>query len=176
MEEPCLRKIRALAQNTGSRSNGGNVLGNGIPLVIFLTGAAWSDVKSGKIRNAWILPAFAAGVLYRILEIIVWISGDAGGTGSMPEAVKGMVLCAGVAILFLPFWELGGIGGGDLKELMALALLTPSADFLFCTAVSFLIAGVIAVLLRLEFGRRGKKIPFALSVFAAFLLRLGGIL
>ena len=105
-----------------------------------LVGAAF-DVVSRRIPNAFTLPAMVFGLMLHL---------SLGGWGEMARAGAGGLLCG---LIFLLFFLAGGMGGGDVKLIMAagctagLSLIGP---LMLLTALA---GGVMAVCLALYRGR-----------------------
>lgn len=97
-------------------------------LVTFLlTVCALTDLKEGKIYNAVLFPSFAAGCLYAACNGFFFTI-SALGAGAFT-----------VFLLWIPY-RLGGIGAGDLKLYLVLALFYPAPVFFPCVFLSFLLA------------------------------------
>jgi prepilin peptidase CpaA len=148
--------------------------------------AAWLDVRTGRIPNALVYPAAAAGL----------------GLGLLPGDEVGLLARAtGLLAAFAPSFALfaaGGLGGGDVKLLAAVGALVgyPLAlDVLFHTVVA---GGVLALALLVRRRRvlatlreaavfvaslrlrspamapaADLRIPFGAAIFAGSLLALG---
>ena len=77
-------------------------------LILFVTAAAASDLRWGRIYNFLTLPTLAAGLLLLMMNT--------------PEELPPMLgVIAATLLLLFPFWKAGGLGAGDIKLLMALA-------------------------------------------------------
>ena len=85
-------------------------------LILFVTAAAASDLRWGRIYNFLTLPTLAAGLLLLMMNT--------------PEELPPMLgVIAATLLLLFPFWKAGGLGAGDIKLLMALApFMRVSAD------------------------------------------------
>ena len=82
--------------------------GGRLVLLAFTAAAAFSDLCLGKIRNVQILLMLAAGA--------GWLAIHA------PDKIPGVAAAMALTLaLLLPFWQLGGLGAGDIKLLMVLA-------------------------------------------------------
>ena len=115
-----------------------------IPVAVVLAASlvlAFVDVCRFRIYNFLTYPLIVAGLVYH---------GVVGGPSGFAESLLGSLF--GLAIL-LPFYALGGMGGGDVKLMAAvgawLGLLLTFALFL----ASSLVAGVYALVLVVAFGR-----------------------
>ena len=94
-------------------------------LILFVTAAAASDLRWGRIYNFLTLPTLAAGLLLLMMNT--------------PEELPPMLgVIAATLLLLFPFWKAGGLGAGDIKLLMALAPFMGPGWFLFGTVLSFL--------------------------------------
>lgn len=116
----------------------------GLAILLF---AALHDFAVRTVPNAYSVILFAAGVALRLLS---------GGTHSLQW---GLIAAAIVFALTFIFWQLGWMGGGDVK------LLTASAIFVSPLTVPMLIAGTALAggVLALIFvvGRRMARRPAA---------------
>ena len=100
-------------------------------LILFVTAAAASDLRWGRIYNFLTLPTLAAGLLLLMMNT--------------PEELPPMLgVIAATLLLLFPFWKAGGLGAGDIKLLMALAPFMGPGWFLFGTVLSFLIGAGIS--------------------------------
>jgi prepilin peptidase CpaA len=147
---------------TGAGAVGSIQLSVLIGAVLFLFLAVASDMGSHRLPNLLTLPALLGALL------ISFSSGLGGASGPL-EAASGAAL--GFALLVVPY-AIGGIGGGDVKALMALgAWVGPEALLAAvawaCVAAAAFGLGLLA--LRGELGdlvRRWKQ-----TLFAALILR-----
>ena len=75
-------------------------------LILFVTAAAASDLRQGRVYNFLTLPTLVCGVL-----LLAYKS---------PEQIPAVIGAMAAAFLFLfPFWRGGGLGAGDIKLLIA---------------------------------------------------------
>ncbi len=137
---------------------------NRVLLLVLLGGAVYTDLRSGRILNAWLIPLAVAGALLRVLE-------------EGPSALPPILLPMFFIILFLfPFYRTGGLGAGDVKFLMAISVYLKQGE-LFPTLTAILVSSavfsLICLLIRKEVSHR---LPFALPIAAGVLLHLGGLL
>ena len=104
----------------------------GIALCVVALAAAWFDVRERRLPNILTVSALAVALLLRA----------AGGVGPLGEGALGALLSFGLA---LPFFLVGGLGGGDVKLLAAVGgFLGP--DYLwFALLVMALVGGVMAM-------------------------------
>lgn len=82
-----------------------------LALALLLLGGTWSDLRTRRIPNAANGSAMALGL------VLAAVAGGAGEAGRSAAGIAG-----GFALLF-PFYALGGMGGGDVKFLMAIGAL-----------------------------------------------------
>jgi prepilin peptidase CpaA len=112
-------------------------------LVLVLLVASWTDVRSRRIPN-WL----TVGGLIAGLAVRAWM-----GPGPMVSGVLGVALAA---VLALPFFAVGALGGGDAKLLMAVGAFMGPADLARASLVIAVVGGLVALI---EAGRRGVLLP-----------------
>ncbi len=128
-----------------------------------MTGAVFTDLFKDKIFNAWVIPALSTGVISSLIQ----------GSDRLFESLSAV----GVAFLILlPVYFLKGIAAGDVKLFMSAASFLSVSDTLSCILVSFLIAGIISVLVIIFKRNKQKTIHFAIPVLVSVLFVMGGIL
>ena len=135
-------------------------------LILFVTAAAASDLRRGKVWNFLTFPTLAAGL---------WLLAY-----SAPEQIASVLgAMAAVFLLLFPFWRGGGLGAGDIKLLMALAPLMGAGWFLFGIVLSFLISAVISAVLLIRYRDLSRTVhlavPIGISVMLCLLLEQAGI-
>ena len=135
-------------------------------LILFVTAAAASDLRRGKVWNFLTFPTLAAGL---------WLLAY-----SAPEQIASVLgAMAAVFLLLFPFWRGGGLGAGDIKLLMALAPLMGAGWFLFNIVLSFLIGAVISAVLLIRYRDLSRTVhlavPIGISVMLCLLLEQVGI-
>ena len=135
-------------------------------LILFVTAAAASDLRQGRVYNFLTLPTLVCGVL-----LLAYKS---------PEQIPAVIGAMAAAFLFLfPFWRGGGLGAGDIKLLMALAPLMGAGWFLLSIILSFLIGAVISAVLLIRYRDLSRTVHFAvpigISVMLCLLLEQVGI-
>ena len=128
-------------------------------LVLFVTAAAASDLRRGRIYNFLTFPTLAAGFLLLVLN-----------TPNEVPPVLG-VMAATLFFLF-PFWKAGGLGAGDIKLLMALAPLMGPRWFLFGIVLSFLIGAGISAVLLIRYRDLSRTVHFAVPIGISVMLCL----
>jgi prepilin peptidase CpaA len=103
--------------------------------------AAVCDVRSKRIPNVLTFGGAAVALIYALAT---------GGTGSLGWAAAGWL--AG-AVLFFPFFALGGMGAGDVKLLAALAAwFGGPADAVYLAIFAAMAGGVFGMVVALLHG------------------------
>ena len=102
--------------------------------------ACVTDVRSRRIPNRLTFAAAGAAVVYHALT-----GGVAGVTGATAGWVVG-------ALLFLPFFALRGMGGGDVKLLAAIGAWLGPRDAMWLAVYSSLAGGAIGLCVALSRG------------------------
>ena len=114
-----------------------------IVILVFLLGVAlYTDLRFGKIYNKLTIPCMALGLILNLA---------ANGLLGLLHSLAGIGL---VLILFLMFAPVAGIGGGDIKLMMAVGALMgfpftltlSDNPFLRAILLSAIIGGVLALL------------------------------
>jgi prepilin peptidase CpaA len=95
--------------------------------------ACVTDVRSRRIPNLLTFGAAAAAVLFHVLTT---------GVSGLLVALSGWTVGL---LLFLPFFLLGGMGGGDVKLLAALGAWMGPGDAVMLAIYSSLAGGVLGV-------------------------------
>lgn len=128
-------------------------------LILFVTAAAASDLRWGRIYNFLTLPTLAAGLLLLMMNT--------------PEELPPMLgVIAATLLLLFPFWKAGGLGAGDIKLLMALAPFMGPGWFLFGTVLSFLIGAGISAFLLIRYRDLSRTVHFAVPIGISVVLCL----
>ena len=128
-------------------------------LILFVTAAAASDLRRGRVYNFLTLPTLAAGLCLL--------------AHSAPEQIASVLAAMAAAFLCLfPFWKGGGLGAGDIKLLMALAPLMGAEWFLFNIVLSFLIGAVISAVLLIRYRDPSRTVHFAVPIGISVMLCL----
>ena len=135
-------------------------------LMLFVTAAAASDLRRGRIYNILTVPTLTCGFMLL--------------AANAPQKIPGVLGAMLITFLFLfPFWRGGGLGAGDIKLLMAAAPFMGARWFLFCTVLSFLIGAVISAVLLIRYRDLSRTVHFAvpigISVMLCLLLEQVGI-
>lgn len=133
-------------------------------MVAMAAGSAVTDLMYNKIYNG----VTAAGLL-------TGLAMQAAGGGA--EGVLHALLRVGIAFaLLFPVYMIRGIGGGDVKLVCAIAPFVLSVkELLILIAASFVAGAVIGAAILIF--RRGRlhTFHFAIPVFIATLLMIGGL-
>lgn len=128
-------------------------------LVLFVTAAAASDLRRGRIYNFLTFPTLAAGLLLL--------------AANTPQVILPVLGTMTITILLLfPFWKAGGLGAGDIKLLMALAPLMGPRWFLFGVVLSFLIGAGISAFLLIRYRDLSRTVHFAVPIGISVMLCL----
>ena len=128
-----------------------------------MSGAVFTDLYKDKIYNFWVVPGFIVGIIIAAL----------GGIESFITAVT----ATGLALLILlPVYFFKGIAAGDVKLFMAAAPFMSVQDTFSCILLSFLVAGVISLIILIVKRNKKKTIHFAVPVLVSALFIIGGVL
>lgn len=104
-------------------------------LIVLIAAAVYTDMRHGKIYNKLTLTCIALGMVLSLLSA---------GLRGLAESVAGIGL---IMLLFLLFAPRAGIGGGDVKLMMAIGALMGVRfavwSLLFTAAVGGLLAVVV---------------------------------
>ena len=103
-----------------------------IALIALSVIAAWWDIRHRRIPN-WLT---LSGL------VIAFALRSAGGLGSVTAGILGAALAFGLA---LPFFSVGGLGGGDVKLLAAVGAFLGPAQLVLALVVMAVTGGVMAV-------------------------------
>ncbi|MCG8469894.1 MAG: A24 family peptidase [Gemmatimonadetes bacterium] len=107
-------------------------LGMGIALCVVAAVATWFDVRERRLPNALTVGALATALVLRA----------PGGLGDIGDGVAGALLGFGLA---LPFFLVGGLGGGDVKLLTAVGGFLGPSYLWFASLVMALFGAVMAI-------------------------------
>lgn len=128
-------------------------------LLLFVTAAAASDLKWGRICNFLTLTSLAGGIWLLALH----------APQEIPGVLGAMVL---LACFLFPFWKIGGLGAGDIKMLMALVPYMGVRWFFFSIILSFLIGAVISAFLLIRYRDLSRTVHFAVPIGISVVLCL----
>lgn len=136
---------------------------NRILLLVLLGGAVFTDLRSGKIYNTWLIPLALSGALLRIIEE---------GLPTLPI----LLLLFFLTMLFLfPFYRTGGLGAGDIKFLMAVSAYLQPAEYASCLMAILCLSAIYALILFFLKRDIHQGIHLALPIAAGVLLHVGGL-
>ena len=134
-----------------------------ILLTVLLGGAVFTDLRAGRIYNAWL-------VLWTVPGALIRLAGE--GLSALPIL---LFLTISTFLVLFPFYCRGGLGAGDIKLLMAVSVFLSPAEYASCLSaillLSALYAGIVLVLTKDL--RRGLHL--ALPIAAGVLLHVGGV-
>ena len=128
-----------------------------------MAGAVFTDLFKDKIFNAWVIPALLSGVISSLIQ----------GSDRLIESLSAV---GAAFLILLPVYFLKGIAAGDVKLFMSAASFLSVSDTLSCILVSFLIAGIISVLVIIFKRNKQKTIHFAIPILVSVLFVMGGVL
>lgn len=129
----------------------------GLAIVTVALTAAWFDVKERRIPNALTVSALGVALLMALV----------GGLPSLGASLAGAGLCL---LLALPFFLVRGLGGGDVKLLVAFgAFLGPARipPALFVMAVVGGVMGLAAMIRQKAVSRTFVNLYLMLSTVAS---------
>ena len=128
-------------------------------LLLFVTAAAASDLKWGRICNFLTMTSLAGG--FWLLAI------------QAPQDIPGVLGAMALLICFLlPFWKIGGLGAGDIKMLMALVPYMGVRWFILSFILSFLIGAVFSAFLLIRYRDLSRAVHFAVPIGISVVLCL----
>ncbi len=127
----------------------------GVALCAACFAAAWFDVRERRVPNALTLGAFAIAILLRAPL----------GLDALADGLLGTLLGFGLA---LPFFLVGGLGGGDVKLLAAVGAFLGPRDLWFALLVMALVGGVMAVFVILKHRAIAQTAVNLRAIFASF--------
>ena len=108
-----------------------------IGLLAMCVAAVWSDLRTGRIPNVLTLTGLGVALVLRSTGAIA-----AGGFGILGAGLAGAALA--LALSF-PLFILGGLGGGDVKLLVAVGAFLSPSRLLVALAVMAIVGGLIAL-------------------------------
>lgn len=131
-------------------------------LILFLTGAVFTDLYRDKIYNLWVIPGMIAGIV-----------------GSALAGKDNLISClTAIGITFailLPVYLLKGIAAGDVKLFMSAASFLSIEDTMSCIIMAFFVASLISLSILLFKRNKKKTIHFAVPVLVSAIFTLGGV-
>jgi len=156
-------------------------LGRWVLLVVLCVAAAAFDLTSRKVPNALTFPAMALGLLFMGIH------------QGPPGVINGLAAGAGVFAFMMILRAIGGLGGGDVKLMTAIACAGGWPFVAWAAVYGMFIGGVMGLVVLVwkrnvfealleEFGRlkkigthdpsKGHPIPYAVALAAGALLAL----
>jgi len=111
-----------------------------VSMLILLTLASFTDLRSGKIPNWLTLPAILGGLVYHVLT---------GGRDGFFFAGTGLIL--GVGLLLMPF-VMGGMGGGDVKLLGAVGSISGAMTTFRIFLISAIVGLAVSIIVMIAVG------------------------
>jgi len=102
-------------------------------LLVLLSVAMWSDVRTHKIPNKLNLLILVLGV-----SMQTWFLGLDGFVLAMLGLIVGF-------IFFIPFYLLGGFGAGDVKLMAAVGTFLGPQDTFIAAALTLMAGGIIGI-------------------------------
>ena len=128
-------------------------------LLLFVTAAAASDLRWGRIFNFLTITSLAGGFWLLVIQA--------------PQEIPGVLGAMMILIVFLfPFWKRGGFGAGDIKMLMALIPYMGVRWFFVSFILSFLIGAVIAAFILIRDRDLSRTVHFAVPIGISVVLCL----
>lgn len=122
-----------------------------IELILLLGFSLWFDIRTGKIRNIVIFPAFVIGILTNVLFF---------GVDGLFSSWMGLIIP--VIILFVFYW-LKMLGAGDIKLFAAIGAIM-GYNFLFTSLIMSLFAGaLIAAAVLIKRGNAKERFKFLID-------------
>ncbi len=112
-----------------------------------VAGAAYTDLRYGKVRNAMTIPALGIG--------IIW--------GVATHGLTGLVSALGGIGIALALWVISSgcgrcMGGGDIKLLAAIGALCGAQFVLASLVIAVLVGGVMALIIAIRHGQLGATV------------------
>ncbi len=131
-------------------------------LLLFLSGAVFTDLYKDKIYNVWVVPGLLTGLITALYQ--------------GPDRFLNSLAAVGISFLVLmPVYFLKGIAAGDVKLFLSTASFLSMQELYSCILFSFLIAGTISLGILIFRRNKQKTIHFAVPIMASTLFVLGGV-
>ncbi|MBR4667212.1 MAG: prepilin peptidase [Butyrivibrio sp.] len=131
-------------------------------LLLFLSGAVFTDLYKDKIYNVWVVPGLLTGLITALYQ--------------GPDRFLNSLAAVGISFLVLmPVYFLKGIAAGDVKLFLSTASFLSMQELYSCILFSFLIAGAISLGILIFRRNKQKTIHFAVPIMASTLFVLGGV-
>ena len=145
-----------------------------------------SDITQNRIFNIWILPAAATGIISRLYSLMITVGAKESIESSRSIANLHACLISYIisylisAFLLYLIYRIRGLGAGDVKLILTGSLYMTGQEMIVSIAWSFVIAGIMAVVLLADrsTGRNAarRSLPFAVPYGLSVILLIGGIL
>lgn len=119
-------------------------------VAIFAVVAAWIDGTELKVPNKLTLPFIAAGWIFTMIAFE--LQGDAWYYGLGYSLLGTAVGC----LTLLPFYAIGGMGGGDVKMMMGIGAWILATNVFYSFCVGAIVGGVLAVGMAIHAGEWKK--------------------
>ena len=117
-------------------------------LVVLVTSAAWTDLRTRRIPNWLTVTGALLGILLQL-----WYRGLQGAVTSIEGAAFGLAL---FVVLFIA----GGMGAGDVKLFSAIGALTGPQSLVLVFVFTGLLGGIAAIAVALWRGHLEAKLPY----------------
>jgi len=135
-------------------------------LALLLVSAGIEDVRTREIAN------WKNATIALLAPLWWWLN----GLSPWPDLAIQLGVAIVVFAFFLAMFQVGGMGGGDVKMIGALALWFPFQALLWMLIVMSLIGGALTVLLLIERAVRRTKsaieVPYGVAIAIAALISL----
>ncbi|MBE5844776.1 MAG: prepilin peptidase [Butyrivibrio sp.] len=130
-----------------------------IPILYCLvSGSALTDLLRQKIFNKWLITGACLGIV-----IAIFIPG--------PDLLWMKLMRVLITLLTLiPVYKVGGLGAGDIKLFMVIALFLSKEELIAAIVVAFAIGAVLGIIKMLVNKSFGQTIHFALPIMISVLL------
>ena len=119
-------------------------------VAIFAVVAAWIDGTELKVPNKLTLPFVAAGWIFTMIAFE--LQGEAWYYGLGYSLLGTAVGC----LTLLPFYAIGGMGGGDVKMMMGIGAWILATNVFYSFCVGAIVGGVMAVGMAIHAGQWQK--------------------
>ncbi len=129
---------------------------NRVLVGVMLLVGAYYDKKRNQIPNLLCLGSMAAGTYYFLLF------------GGMKEGITHFLWAIGLLVCFFPLWLMKGVGGGDVKLLMAVGFLLGEncISFLLCAGICVGLHGFFLLLRRKNYRHRiGLLVQYVMACY-----------
>lgn len=130
-------------------------MGSSIALVVLALAASWFDIRERRVPNWLTLGGLAAGLALRV----------PGGLEEVGFGLAGAGLCF---LLALPFFLIGGLGGGDVKLLAAVGAFLGPVQIWTALFVMAMLGGAMAIISILRHGAVRQTMANLHTIFVSF--------